>query len=582
MAKGAYIGVQNFVPRELPEGYTQLEYIETNGDEYIDTGIVLDVNSTPRMKVVADMAITDTSTTIWRVSGVGAQPPVFYFGISGNGNNVFAYGDGSADVLLSTTANNERHIWILDAKNKKFSISNTLVNLDDIQFSVPSNSPYSRFIISGYVENPTSTIKLHKERIYAYQFYDDDILIRDYVPCLNPSGQTGLYDCAGGSFYGNAGAGAFITGSTTPTETAQKIAKGYFGVSSLARKIKKAYIGIGGVARPCWAGGELTYYGTVTGLSKARQGLAATTVGDYALFGGGSQSFRGDVVNTVDAYNTSLVRTIPFALSQTRVSLGAATIGNYALFAGGDIDDYASGTNRVDAYDASLTRTTATSLSVSRYGIVATSIGNYALFAGGNDEGNSDKNTVDAYNASLTRTIPSTLNVAGIHSAATTVGQYALFGAVFEYNRLTAYDSSLTRTTATMSKSRGDAAAASVKKYALIVGGAQSEMASPLNDVDAYDASLTQITPMPLSTARTRLAATSFGGYALFGGGYKFSGIYYDVVEAYDDALTKTIITPLNSARSYLSATSIGDFALFGGGLRSSGAVSTVDAYTFA
>ena len=89
---------------------------------------------------------------------------------------------------------------------------------------------------------------------------------------------------------------------------ARKIKKGYVGVDGKARKIKKAYIGIGGVARPCWSGGELAYYGAITALSSARAGLSATTVGNYALFGGGD---AGNNSAVVDAYDASLTRSIP-------------------------------------------------------------------------------------------------------------------------------------------------------------------------------------------------------------------------------------------------------------------------------
>lgn len=66
----------------------------------------------------------------------------------------------------------------------------------------------------------------------------------------------------------------------TVKSVARKIKKMYIGVSGVARKVKKAYIGIGGKARPCWSGGELTYYGTATELSVARYQHAATTVGN--------------------------------------------------------------------------------------------------------------------------------------------------------------------------------------------------------------------------------------------------------------------------------------------------------------
>ena len=109
---------------------------------------------------------------------------------------------------------------------------------------------------------------------------------------------------------------------------AHKIRKGYIGVAGKARKIKKAYIGIGGKARPCWSGGELTYYGTITPLSKATYLLAATTIGNYALFAGGND------IGTVNAYDDSLTKENPSELSPYRCDLAATAIGNYALFGG--------------------------------------------------------------------------------------------------------------------------------------------------------------------------------------------------------------------------------------------------------
>ena len=83
----------------------------------------------------------------------------------------------------------------------------------------------------------------------------------------------------------------------------------------------------------------------VTSLSVARTNLAATTVGSYALFGGGS---GGGYSSTVDAYSTSLSRSTPTALSVASINLAATTVGNYALFGGGYNNGGCSST--VDAY----------------------------------------------------------------------------------------------------------------------------------------------------------------------------------------------------------------------------------------
>ena len=112
---------------------------------------------------------------------------------------------------------------------------------------------------------------------------------------------------------------------------ARKVKKIYLGVEEKARKVKRGYIGVGGVARPFWSGDGLTHYGTVTPLSRDKSYLAATTVGDYALFGG--VDFPSS--NAVDAYARSLTRSTPSPLSKARSRLAATAVGDYALFGGG-------------------------------------------------------------------------------------------------------------------------------------------------------------------------------------------------------------------------------------------------------
>ena len=119
---------------------------------------------------------------------------------------------------------------------------------------------------------------------------------------------------------------------------ARKIKKGYVGVDNVARKVKKGYVGVGGVARPFFSAEGLEYYGAITPLSRGRYLLAATSVGRYALFGGGrysSSDSSSSLSSTVDAYDESLTRSTPSALSKARYDLAAATVGGYALFGGG-------------------------------------------------------------------------------------------------------------------------------------------------------------------------------------------------------------------------------------------------------
>ena len=349
----------------------------------------------------------------------------------------------------------------------------------------------------------------------------------------------------------------------------------------VARPIKKAYIGIGGVARPCWGGGELTYYGTITSMNAPNNSLAATTVGDYALFGGGVSGSNYSA--TVTAYDISLTRTTPTTLSSARSSLAATTVGDYALFGGGYTGSYST---VVNAYNTSLTRTRPTDLSSGTADLAATTVGNYALFGGGFiSTGYND--SVYVYDKSLTKNVLSNTSYGARYLAATTIGNYALFGGgnrsgTSSVSVVYSYNSSLTKASATsLSTARMRLAATTVGNYALFGGGSTTTRSTYTSTVDAYDMSLTRTTPAALSKGRYFLSATAVGNYALFGGGFISSTT--NVVDAYDSDLTRTTPTALSIDRQMLAATTVGNYALFGGGLSSTSSYSNaVDAYMIA
>ena len=61
---------------------------------------------------------------------------------------------------------------------------------------------------------------------------------------------------------------------------------------------------------------------------------AATSIGDYALFGGG---YSGDRTNVVNAYDENLLMSVQTSLNTATSFLAAASVGDYALFGGGDL-----------------------------------------------------------------------------------------------------------------------------------------------------------------------------------------------------------------------------------------------------
>ena len=351
-----------------------------------------------------------------------------------------------------------------------------------------------------------------------------------------------------------------------------------FEAKSVARQIKKAYIGIGGVARPCWSAGELTYYGTITGLEYVDSEHAAASTENHALFGGSS----------VTAYDKKLTRSVPSALSQARWKLAATHHNGSVLFGGGEHSSNLNYSKFVDRYDSSLTRSTLTSLTERATYCAATSVGNYALFGGGDDNDASPyTNVVNAYDNSFTKSNPASLNVARSELKATTVGNYALFAGGYGGNGynldVDVYDMSLTkRSMLELSDYMIGHAATTVGKYALFGGGNNQTGKRTL--VNAFNESLTRTTPTGLNVARTNVTATTVDGFAIFGGGQLNTGYdNSDAVDIYDESLTRTIGHGLSVKRNSLAATSIGNYALFGGGYTDSdGDSKVVDVFVIA
>lgn len=360
------------------------------------------------------------------------------------------------------------------------------------------------------------------------------------------------------------------------TEVARKVKRIFLGVDSIARKVRRGYIGVGGVARPFWTGGELTYYGKVTPLSVGRNQIASATIGNYALFAGGTQSSTRQ--STVDAYDKNLTRTTPTELSTTRSNLAATTVGGHALFGGGYSGS--SARNTVDAYDENLTRTIATTLVSGKCNLQATSVGGYALFAGGGSSLNgSCTDNVWAYDSELTRSTLDDMSTNHSQFASTTIGNYALFGGgEYSADKVTAsvdvYDNALTHSTSkSLSKARFRLSATSNGTYAIFAGGS-----TDFTTVDAYDNSLTLIAATPLIEGTYWMGATSLEDFAMFSGGYRTSGDTGETMTyAYDTSLTMTTPTGLSQERHSLSGATIGSYALFAGGYSK---FNVVEAYT--
>ena len=185
--------------KALPANYTRLDYIEVTGTQYIDTGFVPNQDS----RIVCEYM---------RLGGEGVYGARYTtaernFNLRMNSSNWQAgYG-----ILFNTgvkadygwhTAEQNKHLFYLDGV--------MLCDCSEGQTTpVVFKSPKS-IIIGGI--NAQNRVYYSVGKYRTCKIYDNDVMVRDLVPCKNADGVAGMWDKVEGKFYGNGGTDTIIAG----------------------------------------------------------------------------------------------------------------------------------------------------------------------------------------------------------------------------------------------------------------------------------------------------------------------------------------------------------------------------------
>lgn len=191
---------------ELPDGYTQVEYIQSSGTQLINSGFVV---NTSDIRLVGTFEPTELSSTPNPLFGCyysGSSGPFFSVEFR-DGSFFSARGTGVGSALKSASLNT-RYLVDFSLSGGKFSLK---VDGAEIMSSAYSGSVNTRnpYGIMGVYYESLAALYPARMKCYGLQHYSGGNLIRYYVPCINPSGSYGLYDIVNAQFYANAGSGNF-------------------------------------------------------------------------------------------------------------------------------------------------------------------------------------------------------------------------------------------------------------------------------------------------------------------------------------------------------------------------------------
>ena len=204
----------NGVAHALPAGYTELQYIESTGTQYIDTGL----KGTQDTKVVLDFQLSGYNDKGYILGSRTSQNTNAF--IIGSNDAKFSGDDASFPFAQfdSVTPTNVQQVSKFDLNRHVYELSSGGFYIDGvlyITYSNPTNfsTPENITLFGRY---SAGNFAYGIFRAYGLKLYNGNNLVRDLIPARNSSGVVGMYDLADSNpetaFHTNAGTGTFTAG----------------------------------------------------------------------------------------------------------------------------------------------------------------------------------------------------------------------------------------------------------------------------------------------------------------------------------------------------------------------------------
>ena len=186
----------------LPTGFTALEYIESTGTQYIDTGIWIQKDTTAKLDMSAELLPTG-----WFGANAFLQlyiTSTHYAILSGSNPSVKIIPGNRDTIILDYDSNKVLNLYINGNFIQKTSW-NTLTS---------TQSKFYVFALGNYDGNVfTGGSRSIKGKVYSIKLSVNNTLVRNFIPAQRDSdGEIGMYDTVTNSFFTNSGTGEFIAG----------------------------------------------------------------------------------------------------------------------------------------------------------------------------------------------------------------------------------------------------------------------------------------------------------------------------------------------------------------------------------
>lgn len=189
----------------LPKEFQEVEYIESTGTQWIDTGIVPNLED---CEVWADYELYATSL-------FGSQDTSFLVY-----RNEFYKNNAIEFRNIPFFTNKSLHIKLKDGHIRIDLSDGSVYEKDTSAYPNPHTIP----IFANWVGYRNAYTDFGKGRIVRFKINNADATVCDIIPCYRKSdGVIGMYDIVNDTFHTNQGTGTFLKGADVKFETIRTI-----------------------------------------------------------------------------------------------------------------------------------------------------------------------------------------------------------------------------------------------------------------------------------------------------------------------------------------------------------------------
>lgn len=209
------------VGERLPAGYTKLEYIESSGTQYIDTGIAVNTLVNPR--IVTKFQMINSGDFDWFGTDNNSSDTIIWDIQNSSSKNNFIRWGSTAKRIFSGTAS----VLCFDDGMHTLDVGGVAVT-EAIPIKVDGTSVGTLAANSTLSMNSSSHLLVFRGRssgvgnakFASFTIYSNGVSVFDGVPAKrNSDNEIGMYDLVSDTFFTNSGTGTFTAGSVVQDVT---------------------------------------------------------------------------------------------------------------------------------------------------------------------------------------------------------------------------------------------------------------------------------------------------------------------------------------------------------------------------